>query len=549
MSFIPYQIDYSVQNTAKTIGFSKKRVLFKFGFANRVAIYEQHKTGAECRGSEHEIILIWSLTSGKRQLFCDQKEIHYSCTHQNGWTSDTSWQHIFTLPDPMNNHHQRYRIHISTTRETQDPATHPFDVKVNNVSYFAFNPIYQLGTPRMMVVPLSSSSSSRHYHQGRSESPMSPEERHQLALAKLASLQDIAQQRNASSSNSNNSVNTSKDITQPLPQQQQQQQQQQDDLLISFGDEDKKDLAAAVVAPTPEHSISSIGFVASSSTTNLYQTNPRHASSITMDPNQSWNLEGGPPPPPPGNYYTSMNNPYGSTQPSYHDNINNSTSGNHTNPYSAVAPAGNTDTSTALTPYQPPAPTVSGSNSSNNPYFPSGGGGVGSYYNTSSSAAYAPAPPTSSSSNQPQSYIDATGRLNVGVPPPSIQTTSPWYNSTTATTTTTTNPYELQSPSATTVFTYGSAPSFAQPPKPPTSSTTTATSYTPYNNNDYSSYNNTGINHNPYGNTAPMSLSSTTTASPYGPPPPTTTGSTSTSLPLYPPPQPPTFASTPSYHY
>ena len=537
MSFIPYQIDYSVQNTAKTIGFSKKRIVFKFGFANRTAIEVQHKTGAECRGSEHEVTLIWSLTSGKRQVFCDNQEIHYSCSHQNGWTNDTSWQHMFTLPDPTDPHH-RYRIHISTTRETNavSASTHPFDLKINHVSYFAFNPIYQLGTPRMMVVPFSSSSStSQSSHRFRSESPMSPEERQQMALAKLASLQDIAQQRSSNGGTQAVPNHTTTTTKETVPQPLQKQQQQQDDLLISFDDEDKKDMAAIAVpsAPPQEHSITSIGFASSSSslggllpstTTNTnHPHNRMNASSITFDANYSMNQNssmfaasghldgggGGAAPDfnrqQPGSYYansTTNSNPYGSTQPSYGNNSN----GTNTNPYnSSTTDPNTTNTSMALTPYQPPA---SAAGVPSNSYYPN----AGNYY------------ASSSSSSQPQSYIDATGRLNIGVPPPVTNVASQQYN-----------PYELPSPSATSVFTYGSAPSFAQPPKIPVApQATTATAFPSYNNNDFNYNSSVG---NPYGNTVPMT-SATTTTSPYG------TAPTS----LYPPSQP-SYASTPSYQY
>jgi hypothetical protein len=67
-TFIPYQIDYSVQNTAKTLGFSKKKVLFKFGFANEKSV-QSGLTGPACRGSEHELLFIWSLNSVSLVVF------------------------------------------------------------------------------------------------------------------------------------------------------------------------------------------------------------------------------------------------------------------------------------------------------------------------------------------------------------------------------------------------------------------------------------------------------------------------------------------------
>ena len=88
--FIPYYIDYSVKNQSKTIGVSKKKITFKFGFANRQAV-DDGLVGAHCRGSEHEVVFTWSLNSGKRHVTLDGKDVHFSTSGQNGWTSDRTW--------------------------------------------------------------------------------------------------------------------------------------------------------------------------------------------------------------------------------------------------------------------------------------------------------------------------------------------------------------------------------------------------------------------------------------------------------------------------
>ena len=541
MSIIPYQIDYSVQNTAKTIGFSKKRIVFKFGFANRRVMEGEGTTGAECRGSEHEIVFLWSLKSGKRQLFVNGKEIHYSISHMNGWTNDTSWQHIFTLTDQQ----QRYRLHFitqpsktSNNNESNQPiaANRPFDLKVNNLSYFSFNPIYQLGTPRMIAgPPLNQQQNQNRF---RSDSPMSPEERQQLAMAKLASLQDIAQQQNT---NHSTETPVAKESAPP-----QQQQQQQDDLLISFDDEDRKDLAAAAAATVPlEQSMTSItGFPTSFITTTTGTNHPYHASSITLDqhfplnsssatdvgnnyamPINEFNRQQ------PGSYYTnnSTTNPYASTQPSYTGGSTNpyTNSSNNNNPY--YNPSTTTSSGTALTPYQPPTAAAVGvvppQSSSSNPYsqqqyYPPT---AGNYYNSNANtnSTYAP---LSSSTYAPPPVIPTSQYV------PVTTSTNPYNN------------YDLPSPSATTVFTYGSAPSFAQPPKPPTTTNMSYPQPPTYSNNDfYPSSTTTTSTTNPYGITTPMSLS---TASPYGAPI-TTTSNTSTGM-YQPPPQQQPYASTSS---
>jgi hypothetical protein len=374
-SFIPYQVDYSVQNAAKTLGFSKKRVTFKFGFANKAAI-QAGEAGPQCRGSEHEIIFIWSLASGKRQILCDNKDVHFSASGQNGWTNDREWQHVFTLRDSSN---QSYRVHFLSQSAVKDmPNVHPFDIKIGGLSYFQFNPIYQLGTPRMVIGQAPS-----HHHSSGRDSPMTAEERQQLAAAKLASLQDIAEQKEREA------ARRPAVPAPPAPP--------PDAPLISFDDD----------APTPAAPVPAT-VVPPSST--MFS-----ASSISLDPmlNDSsleFNRQQ------PGSFYGS--NPYAMS-----NSVGGTTASGYSMPTNPYAPsstsygASPTSASTALTPYQPPGATA------------------------------APQQP----------YVDATGRLNMS---------GGSYG---------TNPYEyasasnsnippLASPSA---MSYGSAPSFAQPPKPP----------------------------------------------------------------------------------
>ncbi|KAI2512321.1 hypothetical protein MHU86_1983 [Fragilaria crotonensis] len=47
------------------------------GFANNEAL-SQGQTGIACRGEEHDVTMVWSLTSGKRQITMDGQEVHYA---------------------------------------------------------------------------------------------------------------------------------------------------------------------------------------------------------------------------------------------------------------------------------------------------------------------------------------------------------------------------------------------------------------------------------------------------------------------------------------
>mmetsp|Transcript_24662 Transcript_24662/g.52223 ORF Transcript_24662/g.52223 Transcript_24662/m.52223 type:complete len:386 (-) Transcript_24662:580-1737(-) len=204
--FSPYQIDYSVKNTSKTFGFSKKRITFKFGIANPPAVANGGK-GAACRGSEHEVIFTWSLNSGKRQILLDGKDVHFSETGQNGWTADQVFQHHFHVRVPGLS--GPLRAHLITQPANKDvPHIKPFDLRINGVTYFAMPKIFELGGPQMIVRPVQGKAkSSGGYPNGggggqyggrgnNDDAHLSPAEREAIAAAKLASMQDLNRPNN-----------------------------------------------------------------------------------------------------------------------------------------------------------------------------------------------------------------------------------------------------------------------------------------------------------------------------------------------------------------
>ena len=199
-AYVPYQVDYRVENKAKSLGFSKKKVMFKFGIANNESI-GQGMVGSNCRGSEHEITFIWSLKSGKRQILADNNEVHFSESGQNGWTADRTFQHHFGVVSPG---FGTIRCHFVTL--PSDPnapgGNRPFDLRIGGISYFDFTKIFQLGTPAMLVRPVpretggyAGGGGGSRYPNPNDEAYATAEERDMIARAKLESLRDIRQTR------------------------------------------------------------------------------------------------------------------------------------------------------------------------------------------------------------------------------------------------------------------------------------------------------------------------------------------------------------------
>ena len=374
-SFTPYEIDFSVKNAAKNLGFSKKRVTFKFGFANPSAI-AQGKTGPECRGSEHEVLFVWSLASGKRQLFLDGKDVHMSQSGQNGWTTDRAWQHPF--PIRVGNHTYK-ALFISQPKNPDVPDSRPFDLRINGVSFFQFNKLYQLGTERMLTRHASSDS----------DYAMSPEERRQLAMAKVESLRDMNKQYQSNP---------------PM--------KHEEESLISFDDP---------IPPPHQH------YPPPPSTATPQPQQAQYVSSLTLDTTwadssqQSLAQYTGPPPPNPYAYGAhSPHNPYAAAGASY---------------ASTATGGGNVSYGTAT--YAAAAPATA------NPY------GANPY--ASSAPSYASAPP-SQYAPAPYGVAAPAPYANYQLNPPPPQGTN-------------TNQPSFASPSNQSYQSYGSAPSFAQPPR------------------------------------------------------------------------------------
>lgn len=410
MSFIPYQVDYSVKNAAKTLGFSKKKVTFSFGFANQQALQEG-LTGAACRGSEHQVTFIWSLKTGKRQLFLDGREMHFSESRQNGWVSDREWQHVFRLKDNSSSgQNPPLKAHfISQTVNREIPGSRPFDLRIGGLSYFRFNHIYELGTSNMRVRDsnFGGGGGGRGGYSGDDDPYMSPEERRQVAQAKLESLRDMEKQQQHGSSN-----------RAPAPSAGSASMNRDEGALISF-DEDP-------TPPPPAPPAQMVGSPPPQPGQGYY------ASSITLDTAIDDTK------PPPGGAGGAASSSYGANpyapqqqqqQPS------SSYYGYSTNPY-APQPQQSS--------YGAPAPPPAAPSNAMTPYQPPAGQPAPSSYavNTQQQLSHNAFSTQSSYTSQPSYNTSNTQQPPASQPSPSAYSTSGYST-----------------------FSYGSAPSFAQPPQ------------------------------------------------------------------------------------
>jgi hypothetical protein len=165
-----YQVDWQNAASGKRLSGTKRRVVWRFGFSNAEAI-TQGLTGVNCRGEEHEISVVWSLTSGKRLVTADGQEVHFSYGKRTDTKFETSWT--------MSGGHTLKVIAHATPSLIQTPGFRQFDLLLDGCSFFDMPKIYQLGTPKanklaMARVPKSPAAAYNNY-----SVPISPNYEHE----------------------------------------------------------------------------------------------------------------------------------------------------------------------------------------------------------------------------------------------------------------------------------------------------------------------------------------------------------------------------------
>jgi len=106
----------------------------RFGFPNPDALLDG-QTGTACRGEEHDVTVVWSVTSGKRQITMDGKEVHYAASH--GSVLDFSWS-------VRGNHVLKVIAHASPPL-TATPGFRQYDLFIDGQSFFGMPKVYELG--------------------------------------------------------------------------------------------------------------------------------------------------------------------------------------------------------------------------------------------------------------------------------------------------------------------------------------------------------------------------------------------------------------------
>lgn len=106
----------------------------RFGFPNLQAL-DAGRTGTDCRGEEHEIVIIWSIASGKRQILMDGREVHYSANRTG--VLDHSWS-------TKGNHVLKTICHAAPPMSVT-PGFRQYDLLIDGQTFFSMPKVFELG--------------------------------------------------------------------------------------------------------------------------------------------------------------------------------------------------------------------------------------------------------------------------------------------------------------------------------------------------------------------------------------------------------------------
>jgi hypothetical protein len=136
-----YQVDCVTENKGKFVSSTKRRIRWRFGFADQQAM-QAGKKGTDCRGAEHEVVLVWSLTSGKQLILADGQEVHWAKSNIKN-KMEVSW-------DMLNGNHKLQVIaHASSSTifmSSEKSKLGRIDLLIDGRSFSEMPKVFQLGS-------------------------------------------------------------------------------------------------------------------------------------------------------------------------------------------------------------------------------------------------------------------------------------------------------------------------------------------------------------------------------------------------------------------
>ena len=106
----------------------------RYGFPNQEAL-NAGKAGTDCRGEEHDVTFVWSITSGKRMLMSNGQHLHVSTNKSKSFE--------YTWHDKNGNH---LKVVAHSTQPLSNVGTvRQYDLFINGRSFFTLPKVYEVG--------------------------------------------------------------------------------------------------------------------------------------------------------------------------------------------------------------------------------------------------------------------------------------------------------------------------------------------------------------------------------------------------------------------
>lgn len=144
---VSYQINCQTTKKGKMIAGTKRRICWKFGFSNHDAV-NRGLSGTDCRGEEHEVVFVWSWTSGKKFVLADGHEVHWSKQSLFAEKFDGSWQ--CSWQSQMAGAKRQLEVVAYTKKSNKntsvaDSSFRNFDLIIDGVPFSEMPQMFELG--------------------------------------------------------------------------------------------------------------------------------------------------------------------------------------------------------------------------------------------------------------------------------------------------------------------------------------------------------------------------------------------------------------------
>jgi len=144
---LPYKVDFSTSSVGKYIKQSKKKCSWRWGFAHIPSI-ESGKTDVECRGKEMELTLIWSVTSGRHEMYLNNKLIHVDPSHGH-LIVEKQFEHTFYVSEAVLKGNHIIKVAAYALGIGSHSGRNQFSMSFDGQEYNNFWPMYDLGSESM----------------------------------------------------------------------------------------------------------------------------------------------------------------------------------------------------------------------------------------------------------------------------------------------------------------------------------------------------------------------------------------------------------------